>query len=1245
MNKTKKTILYLLIMCYIIALIPSFSVFAAEEEKAPNWYYSAGFNDVDDGFMPSSNVISNYNMKGNKLEVVPLPSKSDKSIKFSVSSLDDCHITNAFSSVMTGKLIAQFTIRLEDNPGSSKFFYIYDSTGASRPILRINANGDIRDANDESIGISIFEGKFVTLSLAIDFDAQKYSIYINYKLRAKDIALNNYVKDCVQYRVHLRDVKENCNTKFYVSDIKFYEGKKPLTPDEIAGTEWNVNTESAAINSSDLSLIMNNKIAFFDGSHKYYAGEAPKDTGDARSFVSNGSLYIPVRYAGEGLGMTVGYDEPTGAAELIYAGKKASFVPEKNTVSVEGGDDIKLDSEVISKDGRIYAPLSSIAEFANKKYFYDSTGLGIISNTDINYNWRDDSYKLSAIVSELVFDRPTGEEILAMVEKKHPNNSHPRIFATGEDFERIKNEINTSSIKQKWFREVKAQTEKLMAKDPVVYGTTDGTRMRVQSNQVADIVGNCSFMYKITGEEKYAQRAWKELETIFAWKDWHPDHFLDCGQFMNGAAIGYDFLYDWMTKEQRELARNNIVEKGLKAMMDQYQNTTKKWVWEKPDNWTLEANSGAIMAALAICDEERDISLKVLTNAMKSIEKAVMSYSPDGPWYEGVDYWMLSTETLVEAVTSLEASTGSSFGFLDAPGVSETGWYPYAMTGVASFNFSDAIEYTPVTLDTKEMFFLAEKTGDKGLSAMRYKVMQQNKIEADFREFFYCKGDPVIADYDMELDYYYRVSESITMRNSWEKDSMLFAGIHSGENAAAHGHLDIGSFVIDSFGDRFISDLGKEAYTLTGTFFDKYRNRAEGHNTLLFNPDDRAYDQNFDAYGYFQTYDKNEVSAYAITDMTDAYSDFVTSAKRGIKMTHGRTMVLIQDEIRSDKQNKDLYWFAHTPAKVTLSSDKKSAMLDIEGNKMEAKILSKDGIFEVLPAQPFETSPKVAGQSKNEKYSKLSIHLTDVKDADICVCFTPYVYTTSEKLTYPEVTPLDKWSLDDPDKIPLGGLPTLTSLKLDGKEIEEFQSSKTIYSVPLKKATSPMPDVSAESRGEVEIIYPDMWPGNIEIKVKNDYYENTYIIRFNVPPASLADEGYTELDIMEVTALSIPQPANYPRNTLDNDFETRFSCDNPTWICYDLGETKEINYVSLAFYSGTTRKNKFAIEVSDDGVNFTSVWDGTSSGTTDGLENYNLGSVKGRYIRINATGLINNGSTELTAGWFSPTEFKVYNKQ
>ena len=88
---------------------------------------------------------------------------------------------------------------------------------------------------------------------------------------------------------------------------------------------------------------------------------------------------------------------------------------------------------------------------------------------------------------------------------------------------------------------------------------------------------------------------------------------------------------------------------------------------------------------------------------------------------------------MVEALTSLEASTGKTYGFLNSPGVAETGYYPYAMMGVYTFNFSDAGELTSAQLDTKELFYFSDKLGDRALANLRYERMVRDNIEPDFR--------------------------------------------------------------------------------------------------------------------------------------------------------------------------------------------------------------------------------------------------------------------------------------------------------------------------------------------------------------------------------------------------------------------------------------------------------------------------------------------------------------------------------
>ncbi len=113
---------------------------------------------------------------------------------------------------------------------------------------------------------------------------------------------------------------------------------------------------------------------------------------------------------------------------------------------------------------------------------------------------------------------------------------------------------------------------------------------------------------------------------------------------------------------------------------------------------------------------------------------------------------------------------------------------------------------------------------------------------------------------------------------------------------------------------------------------------------------------------------------------------------------------------------------------------------------------------------------------------------------------------------------------------------------------------------------------------------------------------------------------------------------NIGENTFDHELGTRWSASGEQYLWYDLGETREIDAVKIAFYIGNTRTTDFDIEISDDGVNYTKVAHFTSSGTTDQLEEFKLENAKARYVRYYGYGA--KGS-----GWNSITEMGVVLKQ
>lgn len=133
-----------------------------------------------------------------------------------------------------------------------------------------------------------------------------------------------------------------------------------------------------------------------------------------------------------------------------------------------------------------------------------------------------------------------------------------------------------------------------------------------------------------------------------------------------------------------------------------------------------------------------------------------------------------------------------------------------------------------------------------------------------------------------------------------------------------------------------------------------------------------------------------------------------------------------------------------------------------------------------------------------------------------------------------------------------------------------------------------------------------------------------------------------ELKIYAILQSGSENSENSIPRVLDGNFGNRWAVqgtrDNPSWGIFDLGSVKELDKIYIAYYSGSARKAYFRVDVSEDGENFTTVIaDGESSGETDEFESYDLGGVKGRYVKIYGMG--NNSSA--SGPWNSISELAV----
>ncbi|MBR3680813.1 MAG: heparinase II/III family protein [Clostridia bacterium] len=585
---------------------------------------------------------------------------------------------------------------------------------------------------------------------------------------------------------------------------------------------------------------------------------------------------------------------------------------------------------------------------------------------------------------------------------------HPRIFLTASDFDRIR--TSDDPIYAAGRANVIKKADELMGKPLLEYNIPDGIRLLAVSRATLARSLNLGFAYQITQDTKYAERLWLELENVASYKDWNPYHHLDVGEMCNAVAIGYDWIYDYLTEGQRAVLRAALQKNGFEATMDDYLDRERRrsyrWYQDDPgDNWKFVCNGGATVALLAICDEDDvDTSLleAVFEYAFEDTYRAVRTmYYPDGSYIEGFIYWNYASDYLGHYVWALKTALGTDYGLCDYEPVRTSAYYVKRLcsNSFRAFNFGDAAESV---MAVPVLSWMGRYFNDPVISTMRADYLRENlSLVEPYDLIWYL---PCEAKYPetVPLGFGRVGGDNASFRVGFGEDD-LYAAIHFGENDAYHGHADTGTFVIEWKKRRFICDLGADNYNIH--YHHAYRYRAEGHNALVFNPSDGP-DQNIKAYTRIERFSNGEQGEmFAIADTSDVY--FGRPVKRGIRITEvdGLKWVSVRDEYKLKKGEVGL-WFAHTTGDIELSEDGGSAIITIDGQKM--LVICTTGLcFEVWDCKLMCEAHNQEGQYDNSKFRKLVLRL-DPRDKAVEVVFRPFSYDGNG--TYmPSPKPLCEW--------------------------------------------------------------------------------------------------------------------------------------------------------------------------------------------------------------------------------------------
>ncbi len=558
---------------------------------------------------------------------------------------------------------------------------------------------------------------------------------------------------------------------------------------------------------------------------------------------------------------------------------------------------------------------------------------------------------------------------------------HPRIFAGEERFRAVRREIGKVSLLGKWYGRLLREGRKVLSAPPSRYEIPDGLRLLATSRRVLRRVLLLAFLYKMDPSRRdYLERAWKELEAAARFPDWNPRHFLDTAEMTAAFAVGYDWLHDSWSEERRKILARAVLEKGFRPALLAYRGKARFGWWVKArHNWNQVCNGGIGLGALAFAEVYPEEAGEILEGIRKSLPLALARLAPDGGWEEGPGYWGYANRYTAFFLSSLRTSLGGDFGLSSVPGMDVTGLFPIYLTGPTgrTFNFADCHDgpiYGPV------FFWLAGRFGRAVYAAHETGTPRPGPLDL---LWYTGKGLPP-GKAGLAPDRLFRRVQVFSFRSSWSDREGLFLAGKGGSNRANHGHLDLGSFVLDAGGVRWALDLGSDDYNLPGYWsggrrgrrWSYYRLRAEGHNTLVLNPG-KGPDQDPSARAEVIRFRGGRDPALAVLDLGKAYGRDAGSVLRGFLFSRKGKWVLVQDEVVPAGKKPDvLWWFLHTRASVKLGKSGRRALLRRNGRVLEALLLSPAGAgFSVLPAEPLPSSPSPGGQRKNGGVRKLALRL------------------------------------------------------------------------------------------------------------------------------------------------------------------------------------------------------------------------------------------------------------------------------
>lgn len=517
---------------------------------------------------------------------------------------------------------------------------------------------------------------------------------------------------------------------------------------------------------------------------------------------------------------------------------------------------------------------------------------------------------------------------------------HPRLILKERDIEAVKQKIESDQPLLILHNIIESRTNEFLTAEPTKYRMV-GKRLLGRCRAVLERVCYCSYMYLISGDEIYARRAEKEMLAAADFVSWNPSHFLDVGEMVTALAIGYDWLYDWLSPESRKVIEDAIIEKGLRT------SGKKRWWSKSHNNWNQVCNGGLVMGALAVYERIPEEAQEIIAEALRNNPTAQKEYGPDGVYPEGFGYWEYGTWYEVMLIESLRTALGTSCDLEKAEGFLESAKFMNFMstpTG-ATFNFSDC--GNPSNMINPLLYWFALESGDMSLvwqdreRLLNEEIVRGVNRQAPIAMLFASRCNTKDIKPIQDRFWAGEGKQSVFLyRKGFTSSKDAYLGVKGGSPKNSHAHMDGGSFIYEWGGVRWAVDLGNQDYHSLESKgigiwkkgqdsqrWQVYRLNNFSHNTLTINNKIHQYKG---MVRMTKVHDKKRYKG-AEFDLSSLFTD-TESVTRSI-LIDKNDKVTCTDKIANSNSNCIIRWNMTTFAEAEII-DKHTILLKQEGKKL-----------------------------------------------------------------------------------------------------------------------------------------------------------------------------------------------------------------------------------------------------------------------------------------------------------------------